>query len=250
MAVQSNWYEDFFRGVVLDVWRKAFSQEQTQEEADFLVTALDCEANSRLLDIPCGNGRLSLELSNRGYQMTGVDIAEGFIQEARGSSAAAGKQVDWVLANMRDIEWESQFDGAFCWGNSFHYLEFSDMEVFLAALSKALKPGGRFVLDPGTVAEVILPTMKERTWYQEGNIIMAIENRYLVEESCLETDYTFIIDGKVETCRSLHWVYTVAEVKRMLEHAGFVTLETFSSLDRQPFDLGSQNLIMVTQKRK
>lgn len=138
MTVRSNWYEDFFQGVVLDVWRKAFSQEQTQEEAEFLITALDCEANCRLLDTPCGNGLLSLELSSRGYRMTGVDISEEFIQEARGSSQAAGKEVDWICTNMRDIEWESQFDGAFCWGNSFHYLEFKDMVVFLAGLSRAL----------------------------------------------------------------------------------------------------------------
>jgi hypothetical protein len=93
--------------------------------------------------------------------------------------------------------------------------------------------------------------MKERDWYGEAdNIIMAIENRYHAGESCLETDYTFIQDGCVETRKSFHWVYTVAEIKRMLEQAGFMTLETFSSLDRQPFALGSQNLFIVAQKRK
>jgi SAM-dependent methyltransferase len=250
MTVQSNWYENFFHGVAFDLWRKAVSQEQTQEEADFLVKALNCDPNCRLLDIPCGNGRHSLELSNRGYRMTGVDISEEFIQEARGVPGAAGKEVDWVLTDMRDIKWESQFDGAFCWGNSFGYLKFGDMEVFLAALSNALKPRGRFVFDTGMAAEAILPNMKEQEWSRIDNIIMAEENRYHAGESCLETNYTFIQNGKVETRRSFHWVYTVAEIKRMLEQAGFITLETYSSLDRQPFGLGSQYLIIVAEKRK
>ena len=52
MTVPSNWYENFFHGVALDLWRKAVSPEQTQSEADFLVKTLECASGSRLLDVP------------------------------------------------------------------------------------------------------------------------------------------------------------------------------------------------------
>src|SRR5258708_32097278 len=84
--VRSNWYENFFHGVSLDLWRKAISPQQTRAEADFLVKALVCHEGSNLLDVPCGNGRLSLELARRGYRVTGVDIAAEFIDEARANA--------------------------------------------------------------------------------------------------------------------------------------------------------------------
>ena len=79
----SNWYENFFHGVALDLWRKVVTPEQTRAEADFLEKALALQPGARVLDVPCGNGRISLELASRGYQGTGVDIAEENIQEAR-----------------------------------------------------------------------------------------------------------------------------------------------------------------------
>src|SRR5438132_7845974 len=119
MTVQSNWYENFFYGIALDLWRKAVSQPQTLAEVDFLIKVLEPAPGSRLFDIPCGNGRHSLELAGRGYKMTGLDISEQFIQEARACSTALGVQVDWVLDDMQHIEGEEVFDGAFCMGNSF-----------------------------------------------------------------------------------------------------------------------------------
>src|SRR6266699_6850020 len=89
MAVPSNWYENFFSGLALDLWRKAISPEQTKAEADFITDSLGCPAAAHLLDVPCGNGRLSFELARRGYRVTGVDIAEEFIEEARASAMAA-----------------------------------------------------------------------------------------------------------------------------------------------------------------
>src|SRR5260370_21383241 len=250
MTVPSNWYENFFHGVALDLWRKAVSPEQTQSEADFLVKTLECASGSRFLDVPCGNGRHSLELAKRGYQMTGLDISEQFIEEARASSSAIGAQIEWVLGDMRHVEAEATFDGAFCVGNSFGYFGYSDMEAFLDSVSRALKPGARFVVGTGIAAESILLNLKERTWYQVEDILFAIENRYQVEESCLDTHHMFVRDGKVETRQSKHWVYTVGEIRRMLERAGFAVLEMYGSLDCQPFKLGSHQLFVVAQKQK
>ena len=250
MTVPSNWYENFFYGVALDLWRKAVSPEQTQSEADFLVKTLECASGSRLLDVPCGNGRHSLELAKRGYQITGLDISEEFIEEARASSSAIGSQIEWVLGDMRHVEVEATFDGAFCVGNSFGYFEYSAMEAFLNGVSRSLKSGARFVVGTGIAAESILLNLKERTWYQVEDILFAIENRYQVEESCLDTNHMFVRDGKVETRQSKHWVYTVGEIRRMLERTGLAVLSLYGSLDCQPFNLGSHQLFVVAQKQK
>src|SRR6185369_4855224 len=129
MTVPSNWYETFFHGVTLDLWRQAIPPSQTQAEAQFLIGHLNCEPGAHVLDVPCGNGRLSLELAERGYRVTGVDISEEFIEEARSASNTDGTPVpQFLLGDMRRIEGEATFDGAFCFGNSFGFLEYRDME--------------------------------------------------------------------------------------------------------------------------
>src|SRR5215210_8965980 len=89
MSIPSNWYETFFHGVTLDLWRRAIPPKQTTAEAAFLIQNLNCDAGAHLLDVPCGNGRLTLELAKRGYRVTGVDLAEEFIAEARSLAASA-----------------------------------------------------------------------------------------------------------------------------------------------------------------
>ena len=263
MTVPSNWYETFFHGIPLDLWRKAVSPQQTTAEADFMIKTLGCEAGSRLLDVPCGNGRLSLQLAQRGYRVTGIDLSEEFIQEARAAALSLSLdnpnpptpggndlllQVDFVLGDMRHIEGEAIFDGAFCCGNSFGYLEYADMETFLGGVSRALKPGARFVVETGVAAESILPKLEGRTWYQIEDILMTVEHRYLAEESCVDTSYMFIRDGKAETRDAKYWVYTVAEIRRMLERAGFKVAQLYGSTNSEPYVLGSGDLFIVARK--
>src|ERR1700682_5456268 len=255
MTVPSNWYEDFFHGVSLDLWRKVISPEHTKAEADFLVTALHGNAESHVLDVPCGNGRLSFELAGRGYRMTGMDISGEFIAEARSRASAlrsgqqnptanaggadevarafrawkaAGTPVpQFLLGNMRNIEGEAIYDGTYCFGNSFGFLEYADMETFLAGVARALKPGARFVIETGMAAESAIGKFEAEASHQIDDILLTIKERYLAEESCIDTEYVFERDGKTESRFARHWIYTAAEIRRMLERAGFEVLNLF-----------------------
>ena len=247
----SQWYEDFFHGIANELWTKCVSPEQTRSEADFLADALAVKSGARVLDLPCGNGRHCLELAARGFQMTGMDLSEEFLRDARASAKAAGRdEIEWIHGDMRRVDWQARFDGAFCFGNSFGYFDFGDMELYLSGLSRALKPGARFVLQTGAMAESILPHFKEREWMQIDDILFAFENRYQVAASCLETAFTFVRGGKVETRHGLQYIYTAAEIQRMLERAGLKTLHLYGSLDLQPFKLGAQMhyLYLIAQK--
>jgi len=177
--IPTNWYEDFFHGVPLDLWRQAIPPEKTMAEADFLVKALRLDPGSHLLDVPCGNGRLAFELAKRGYRMTGVDISEEFIAEARSSVIRLGKDqppataggsdlVEFVLGDMRRIEGEAIYDGAYCFGNSFGFLEYAHMESFLNGVARPLQPGARFVIETGMAAESILPKFEAESSHQSG----------------------------------------------------------------------------------
>ena len=122
MPMDAGWYEEFFQGLALELWRRAIPEEQTRAEADFLAGVFGNPEGRAILDVPCGNGRLTLPLAGRGYRMTGVDLCGPFLAEARERAGAAGLEIAWRQGDMRELPWEEAFHGACCMGNSFGYV--------------------------------------------------------------------------------------------------------------------------------
>jgi len=245
-TTRKNWFEDFFHGVANDLWRKALPAMPTNAEVDFLEKQLG--RKGRVLDVPCGFGRHSLELARRGHRVTGVDLSVEFIAEAREAAKAAKLKAEFIEGDMRRLRLDGKFDLACCLGNSFGYLEFDDMIAFVRAVAGALKPGGKFVIETGMAAESILSNVKEREWWQVDDILFAVENRYQADVSCLETEATFVRNGKTEVRKWWHWVYTVGEIRRLLGQAGLEISGLFSGPDGQPYKAGSPDLILVAEK--
>lgn len=243
-----RWYESFFRGVALDFWRQAIPPEQTRLEAEFLAAELKLPPGGRVLDIPCGSGRHALEMASRGYRVTGLDVSHEQIEEARRLSAEAGLQIEWREADMKDFEGRGELDGAYCMGNSFGYLPPEETRRFIAAVSRSLKPGGRFVMDTGMAAESVLAGLKEREWAPVGEILFLEENRYQLAESCIETTYTFVRRGETVTRTGLQWVYTLRELRALLSQEGLRVESMYRGVDRAPFELGANYLILSAQK--
>ena len=246
--MQTNWWEDFFHGVALDFWRAAISVEQTRAEADFINNQLQVPVGAKLLDVPCGNGRLSIELAAFGFELTGVDIAVEFIDEAKSASQARGVNVDWQNIEMRTLPWTAEFDGAFCFGNSFGYLNDDENADFLTAVSRALKPGARFILDAPAVAECLLPHFVGNRTIELGDISCTIDNRYDHEQSRVFPSFTFVRNGIEDQRSSSQRVYTYKELVGLLGQSGLETVAAYGSLTEEPFQLGAHRLLLVTKK--
>ena len=243
-----HWWEDFFHGVALDFWRAAISPEQTRAEADFIAKQLQLSASARVLDVPCGNGRLSIELAKRGFGLTGVDIAGEFMAEAKTSSTEAGVNVEWRNQDMRDLPWATEFDGAFCFGNSFGYLEDEANADFLQAVSRTLKPGRRFILDAPAVAECILPNFQPSRSLEIAGIKVDIEHRYDFDQGRMFNDFTFTRNGVVDKRPSSQRNYSYHELGELLREAGLEPVAAYSSLTDEPFKLGAQRLMVVAER--
>ena len=155
--------------------------------------------------------------------------------------------VEFILGDMRHIKGHNIYDGAFCFGNSFGFLAYADMEKFLSGVARALKPGARFVVNTAMAAESLLPDFEEQSCHEMGDIVMTIKERYNAEESCVDSEYVFERNGTTESRKAKHWVYTTAEIRRMLEQAGFNVLNCYGSLKGEPFKLGMRELFVVSE---
>ena len=124
--------------------------EYTRNEADEIERLLGVAAGAELLTSLAGRGAV-VELAARAYRVTGADLPPECLGHAR--SADVDRRVAWEQRDMRDLPWPARFDAAFCFGNSFGYLEDEGDEAFLRSVAAVLKPGGKFVLETPMVIE-------------------------------------------------------------------------------------------------
>jgi len=243
--VYPNWFETFFEGLALDMWRGAMTAEQTRREADFLWRRLELGPGMATLDVPCGNGRHALELARKGARMTGVDLSAGFLNEAR----SAAPDIEWTRCDMRELPWKERFDAAYSMGNSFGYFNHEECRRFLEAVAGALKPGGRFALESGTVSESLLPALQPERRMRIGELDFHSRNTFDAVEGRLDITYTFAKGERIEVKPAHQWVHSAAEIGRMLRGAGMELELAFGDLEGAPFQLGSPRLLAVARKR-
>ena len=240
----NDWFEDFFEGLIVDFWEAVIPEETTRTEADFLEKHLRLAPGARVLDVPCGAGRIAIELASRGHRLTGVDISQGFLESARRISRERNLEIEWRRADMRDLPWEREFDAAYCAGSSFGFLGDEGDAEFVRAVSRTLKPGGRFFAD-FKAAESLLPNFRESHEMRVGDLEFRAKNRYDPATGTMESSYEITRGDVVENKRALHRIYTCAQILGMLRDAGFESVETHGSLQGEPFRLGSPTLLVV-----
>jgi SAM-dependent methyltransferase len=246
--MSDDWWKDFFGGLVVDFWRAAMTPETTRAEADFLSASLRLAPGMRILDVPCGDGRLALELAARGCRVTGVDISPEFLAAAGGSAKERGLDVEWRQSDMRDLPWQGEFDAACCAGSSFGFFDDEGNAAFVEGVARTLVPGGRFFGD-FKAAESILPNFRESYEMPVGDILFAAKNSYDPAAGTMESLYTVTRGDQREMKRAVHRIYTTREILGMLSEAGLGSFETCGSVGGEPFRLGSPRLFVVATKR-
>jgi cyclopropane fatty-acyl-phospholipid synthase-like methyltransferase len=239
-----NWFETFFEGLALDMWRGAMTPEQTAREARFLMDHLQLQPGMSALDVPCGNGRHAIELARQNVRMTGVDISAGFLEEASGNAP----EIEWVHGDMRNLPWTSRFDVAYCWGNSFGYFDHDNCQKFLDAIAAALKPDGRFILESGAVTESLISTFQSERKLQIGNMDFSSRGTYDVIEGRMDITYTFARGERREVKPIHQWVHSAAELRRMLARSGLEQVSALGDLDGASYALGSSRFIALARR--
>ena len=125
----------------------------TVAEVEFLVENLQLTPELQILDMGCGTGRHTLELGRRGYHVTGVDLSDGMLDQARQTAASEGiTTVTFQQADATQYAANAKFDRIYCVcegslgliGTGENPQE-HDMTV-LKNLYNALKPGGKMLI--------------------------------------------------------------------------------------------------------
>jgi SAM-dependent methyltransferase len=141
-----QWYETLFENYGKKYDQEPFTQG-TMGECDFIENEIGRNRDLKILDIGCGTGRHAIELTRRGYSVTGVDLSEDQLQRARKKAAAAGLDITFIRQDARSLPFRQEFDVAvmLCEGG-FPLMETDEMNYqILESAAAALIPGGRLI---------------------------------------------------------------------------------------------------------
>jgi SAM-dependent methyltransferase len=239
----AEWWQELFASPGWQAVQLGWSGvEDEVEQTDRLVDALGLESGTRLLDVPCGTGRIAIQLAARGFDVVGVDITERFLEEGR----ARGPNVRFVHGDMRALPFEDDFDAAICFWGSFGYFDDAGNLAQARAAAHALRHGGRYLIDTPTL-ETILPRFQERNWFEVGTSMVLEEREFHVAASRIETTWTFLSDGERSTRRSSMRIYSLRELTDLLREGGFGSF-TARDDDLEEFGIGSRRLWLVATK--
>lgn len=100
------------------------------------------QAGERILDVGCGAGQLARRIADAGATVVGIDSSAAMID----SAVASFPELTFVQADAADFAFEQPFDAIFS-NAALHWVR--DMEGAVICMSRALRSGGRFVVELG-----------------------------------------------------------------------------------------------------
>jgi SAM-dependent methyltransferase len=237
--VAETWWQSFFDLDYLKLWSQSMPESRTTEEVDFIWRTLALGADSRVLDAPCGYGRIARVLAERGASVVGVDQSKELLDHAertRGDLAPA--RLRYLRHDLRQPLDEGEFDAALNVFTSLGYGNEEDDVAVIRTLGRAVRPGGTVLIETAhrdTVAALLS---------REGQVANRLADGTLVfEQRCFDP-----VAGRVET--TWYWqgpagsgqksaslrVYTITELVRLIEQAGLRFREALQSRTGAPFE--------------
>lgn len=141
-----QWYEELFENYAHKYDKECFVQG-TVGECDFIEQEIKEDKSLKIIDIGCGTGRHAIELTKRGYKVTGVDLSESQLKRAKEKAKEQGVEIDFQKHDARNLPFEGKFDLAImlCEGG-FSLMETDEMNFeILKNATKVLKDKGKLI---------------------------------------------------------------------------------------------------------
>jgi SAM-dependent methyltransferase len=225
--------------------------DQTLREVEFISEALRIGAGAEILDIACGYGRHAIELVQRGYNVTGLDLSLPLLLRAADESKRRALSVNFVHADMREMAFEKQFEGAYSMLTSFGYFD-EDTNLRVAErIGRALKPGARFLLDVVN-RDYVVSDLPVRVWWEGTGCVVLEEVDFNFHTSRIVTHRSIVFeDGRQLEQEISVRAYSLHEIGRLLRQAGFRVMDVSGGLNTrgQFFGNVSRSLLIVAEKR-
>jgi SAM-dependent methyltransferase len=227
-----QWYESLFEDYGRNYDNEVFVQG-TIGECDFLEKELARNTRARILDIGCGTGRHTLELTRRGYTVVGVDLSDSQLTRAREKAAALNLEIVFRKEDARALPFSHEFDLAImmCEGG-FPLMETDEMNYqILQSAARALKPAGKLIFTTLNGLFPLFHSVKDflASAVKDGNATTADLSFDLM--TFREHSVTTVHDdhGRAKELQCNERYYVPPEITWLLKSVGFTTIGIFGA---------------------
>ena len=246
MNDQDTWHSrDAFWKLFEPVLFNQQRQLQAKDDVEKIKKLLHIEEGDRILDLCCGIGRHSLELSRRGFDVSGVDRTAAYIDKARLEAQNSDLDVEFVVGDMREFYVPNNFDIIMNLFGSFGYFEDpEDDRKVVEHMYSSLRTGGKFLIETQG-KEILARDFQEREWSQEGDLLILSERKITHNWSCIETRWIVIRGAQRSEYQVSVRSYSAVELASLLYGCGFPEVRVYGNLDGAEYDQAAQRLVVV-----
>lgn len=223
-----QWYEELFTDYANKYEKEIFTQG-TLGEVDFLEIELDHDKNRKILDIGCGTGRHDVELTKRGYNVTGIDLSESMIEKAIENARKANVKIDFNVADARNPHFDNEFDLVImlCEGG-FPLMETDEMnfEILKNAVN-ALKKGGKFIF---TTLNGLYPLYHSVKDFMDENMVDGVSKDNSFDLMTFRDISNFEIEddnGNLKVLKANERYYVPTEITWLLKSLNFNKIDIY-----------------------
>jgi SAM-dependent methyltransferase len=268
----SDWTRKLFDRTYIKTEGSGLHLQLTRHECRLAIKLLELKPSDHILDLACGHGRHSLELARQGFEhVTGLDFSAVAIEQAQAS--AVGTNAQFILGDMRNLGFENEFDAVFSFYNSIFYWDDQTHLTIFQGIYRALKPGGRFLLDSYNPFLIVHNRLIQqhrvfgrmlRIRQQLGKLSIWLRNsirnrgqpkawhktiaQFDPKTGIMRGVKHFHTGSEVETHPLELRMYTFTEVKRLLEQAGFEVERVVSNSGGTFLDSSPRFIVVALKK--
>ena len=250
--VHPEWWRQIFNATYLKTDGDVVDDPQlTSREVDIFCGILNMSPSDRILDLCCGQGRVTLELARRGFSNAeGADRSHYLIQRGKTQAKKEGLSLKLREGDARKLRYAPDtFDVVMILGNSFGYFETpeDDMRV-IKEVSRVLKPWGKVLIDV-TDGEYLKKKFQPRSWEWIDKKFFVCRERSLSGDKhrlISREVVTHVEKGVVADQFYAERLYTRKNIAELLERAGFADVTIHGQLS--PESQRNQDLGMMERR--
>jgi SAM-dependent methyltransferase len=248
-AASPEWWSTYFDQQYLLEYEPIFQLEKDRHEVARLLELLELPAGSRVLDLPCGQGRHAHLLAEAGFDVDGLDYSAHLLDIAR--ERGTGRTLRYVRGDMRRLpaRWTGRFDAVLNLFTSFgFFMDPADDRTVIREIARVLAPGGLFVFHAGS-RDGVMARFLDRDWWQaDDGTMVAHEREFDPLSGVLSIRSTF--RGPRATGERAHRIrlYTATRIAELCADAGLIVEQAFDGFRDRPLTRRSTEMLLVARK--
>ena len=226
-----KWYETLFENTAQNYDKERFVSG-TIGECDFIEAELGHNKQLKIIDVGCGTGRHAIELTKRGYIVTGIDLSASQINRAKEKAILDNLEIEFLVADARKIPFHQEFDIAIMMCEGGFPLMETDEENFeiLKSITQAIKTEGKIIFTTlnglfpifNSTQEFATGKAKENAQFQGNTFdLMTFRDHFITE---FEDDL-----GNRKQIQCNQRFYIPSEITWLLKSLGYQQIELFGA---------------------